>query len=297
MTKKTLTTGLAWRSALVTSRARIVAARTELALRRLTLGAGRPHGLASELIVSLTSYPERFPLLHLTLECLLHQSVRADRVILWLAPQDIPLLPRAVTRLCDRGLAIMPAEDTRSYKKIVPALLTFPDAAIVTADDDLYFQRDWLGDLVEAWREWPDALPCHRAHDMRLAGGPVPLPYGKWDFNIAERAASATIFPTSGAGVLYPPGSLDPDVTRSELFRDLCPMADDIWLYVMGRRRGNVFRKIGPAGRLITWELEQESALWHFNQKDGGNDLQMRNVMAHYAANSVPGNPICVAVG
>jgi hypothetical protein len=36
---------------------------------------GKRHGLDGELIVSLTSYPARYDTLHLTLGCLLDQSI------------------------------------------------------------------------------------------------------------------------------------------------------------------------------------------------------------------------------
>jgi len=105
---------------------------------------GRAHNLGSELIVSLTSHPPRFPTLHLTLGCLLDQSFRADRVILWIAHDDMALLPAAVRKLERRGLEIRACDDIRSYKKLVPALEAFPHAFIVTADDDLELAPDWL---------------------------------------------------------------------------------------------------------------------------------------------------------
>jgi hypothetical protein len=41
----------------------------------------------------LTSYPARFETLHLALSCLLDQSVKADRTILWVAHKDEDHLP------------------------------------------------------------------------------------------------------------------------------------------------------------------------------------------------------------
>ena len=43
--------------------------------------------------MSLTSYPPRFGTLHLTLACLLDQSVKPDHLILWIAREDIKELP------------------------------------------------------------------------------------------------------------------------------------------------------------------------------------------------------------
>ena len=66
--------------------------------------AGRKHSLPGELIVSLTSYPARFGTLHLTLGCLLDQSIKADRTILWIAHDDLDQLPAAVRELEQHGL-------------------------------------------------------------------------------------------------------------------------------------------------------------------------------------------------
>ncbi|MFD2440114.1 hypothetical protein ACFSS8_08530 [Paracoccus kondratievae] len=60
---------------------RIARAEAEILARQLSPA---PHGLRAPLIVSLTSYPARFASLHLVLRSVLQQTVRADRVILWL---------------------------------------------------------------------------------------------------------------------------------------------------------------------------------------------------------------------
>ena len=49
-----------------------------------------------------------------------------------------------------RGLEIRECDNLRSFKKLVPALQTFPNAFIVTADDDLYFAPNWLETLATA---------------------------------------------------------------------------------------------------------------------------------------------------
>src|SRR5688500_5188057 len=71
--------------------------------RRLS-AAGRPHQLPGELIISLTSYPARFRTLHLSLRCLLTQSIKPDRIVLWIAREDLPLLPASVRKLAAHGI-------------------------------------------------------------------------------------------------------------------------------------------------------------------------------------------------
>ena len=94
-----------------------------------------------ELIVSLTSYPTRIGTVHKTIETILCQTERPDRIILWLAPEQFPKaalgLPRKLKRLTKYGLEIQWYHDIKSYKKLIPALHQYPDAIIVTADDNV----------------------------------------------------------------------------------------------------------------------------------------------------------------
>lgn len=80
----------------------------------------KPHGLDGRLVVTLTSYPPRFPTLGWTLRSLLDQSVRPDHIILWLTEHDLAQLPADVRALTDHGLELRTCPDLRSYKKADP---------------------------------------------------------------------------------------------------------------------------------------------------------------------------------
>ena len=74
-----------------------------------------------KIIVSLTSYPERFRYLHLTVKSLLLQTVKPDKIILYLGDdaRDAPL-PEALVRLKKKGLSIeYRTGNLRSHKKYV----------------------------------------------------------------------------------------------------------------------------------------------------------------------------------
>ena len=72
-----------------------------------------------KLIVSLTSFPARFPYLHICLESLLTQSVKPDMIVLWIYKGDMNLLPEKVLKLRNRGVLIKPVDDDlKSYKKL-----------------------------------------------------------------------------------------------------------------------------------------------------------------------------------
>ena len=174
---------------------------------------GRPHGLPTELIVSLTSFPPRFGILSLTLRSFLLQTVKADHTVLWIAHADIASLPKDVTDLQAAGLEIRTTDDTKSYKKIVPALDAFPDAFICTADDNVYYWPTWLEQLVNGLLLEPPTtmkrvVVCHRAHRITLDPQGHFRPYQHWLQDVFETGKSTSLFPTGMGGVLYPPGIL-----------------------------------------------------------------------------------------
>lgn len=235
---------------------------------------GKAHSLPSTLIISLTSYPARFNKLHLTLKCLLSQSMAADKVILWIAYQDKAALSPAILNLQKAGLEIGYCDDLRSYKKIIPTLQNYPDSFIVTADDDLYYWPTWLEELVDSYKGNPKEVVCHRAHRIRLDTNGLVLPYSQWEYEIDSSEESPLILPTSGGGVLYPPKVFFPNVQDESIFKKLCPQADDIWLYWMIRLNAVSARKTNRKKSLICWEGTQIVSLFHENVLGGKNDEQ-----------------------
>jgi hypothetical protein len=240
--------------------------------------AGFAHG---RLIVSLTSYPARFPTLHLTLRCLLTQAMKADAVVLWIADSDIALLPDNVRQLTGAGLVIESCRDLRSYKKIVPALGRHAGDFIATADDDVYYDEAWLRDLAALHEAGRRDVICHRAHEIRHGAAGRPLPYVLWKLN-TRATNSEHLFSTGCGGVLYPPGSLHRDTLDVEAFSRLCPTGDDIWLYWMTKRAGSAVRRVPERRALCLWPGSQARALRYDNVVNGANSRQVRAMIESY---------------
>lgn len=261
---------------------------TKRALRAVaafpTVAEQTAHGLPYPLMVSLTSYPPRFPTLALTLRSLLDQRTRADRTVLWVTPEEEAGLPADVLALRDHGLEVAHAPELRSYKKLVPTLEAHPGWAIATADDDLYYPPDWLSRLVAAARAQPGAIVGLRCHMARTNAGGRLLPYNEWEYETAAteaRQVGERLFPTGGAGVLYPPGTLSPRTLDRDTFMRLCPSADDVWFFWMARLAGTEHRRASGTLPLVTWPDSQEVALFRRNvTEDSGNDQAIRALEA-----------------
>lgn len=80
----------------------------------------------TKLIVSFTSYPARIYYLPYVVYSLLIQSVKPDKLILWLAKEQFPNLendlPQSLLKLKNNGLTIKWCRDIKSYKKLIPAV-------------------------------------------------------------------------------------------------------------------------------------------------------------------------------
>jgi hypothetical protein len=235
--------------------------------------------------VSLTSYPPRFAFLEATLKSLLDQTMAADRTVLWIARIDEALLPAGVKALVSHGLIIRTCDDIRSFKKLLPALCEWPDATIVTADDDVYYAPDWLASLVSRAHEAPGAVVGGRVHRSRIGENGTLPPYASWELASSLKAVSdpaEILFPTGVGGVLYPPGALSEVVQQRELFESLCPNADDVWFFWMARLAATPHVGIGAASPPLPWDGSQDSALFHANWLGGGNDPQISAMEGHF---------------
>jgi hypothetical protein len=209
----------------------------------------------------------------------MRQTVRPDRLILWIAREDKDSLTNEILALEKSGLEVQYCDDLRSYKKIIPSLLAEPEAFIVTADDDVYYWPTWLEELVAACSPDSPEIICHRAHRIRLDTEGLPMPYQSWEMDEGDKTVSPLNFPTGVGGVLYPPHIFHPDVLRRDIYERYCFHADDIWLYWMSRRNGGVAKKIGPKREFISWPGTQETALWVDNVEGGRNDEQIASMI------------------
>ena len=243
------------------------------------------------LIVSLTSFPERIPYLCYTIYSLLNQSLLPDEVVLWLAEEQFPNkekdLPEKLLNLKKNGLKIKWCKDIKSYKKLIPSFVEYPQDIIVTADDDIFYTKDWLKRLYDAYLKNPEYIHCHRARRICFDSENKILPYEHWQIQKETKNRSYLNFFTGGGGILYPPKSLYKDIFREELFAKLCPTADDIWFWTMAVLAG---RKINIVENCIfktlVTDLEKESessdALVLYKINITQNDVQLKNVFEHY---------------
>jgi len=190
-----------------------------------------------KLIVSLTSFPERIYDIHYALYSLLTQTLKPDKVILWLGEEQFPNkekdLSKEVLELKKNGLIIKWCKDIKSYKKLIPSLIEYPNDIIVTADDDIFYDENWLKTLYKSYLKNKNYVHCQRAHKIKFNEHKELLSYDEWEKSIQDNSASFLNFFTGAGGVLYPPNVLYKDILNEELFKKMAPNNDDIWFWAM----------------------------------------------------------------
>ena len=243
-----------------------------------------------QLIVSLTSYGERLKYIDLTLFSLLNQTVKPDKIILWLDKEKYneKNLPNNVSKFIKNGLEVNFCEDIKSYTKLIPAMLEYPDAIIVSADDDVYYKKDWLEKLYNSYLKYPNDIHCHRAHEVKLDKNNNLLPYESWNKNKKGESVSTLNLLTGVGGVLYPPYCFDETGLDYRMAQILSPTADDIWFWLMAVKNNRKIRIVKDNYSVIystnilrQLGLIKESTLYSKN-RNGGNDEQIKSVLAQY---------------
>lgn len=247
-----------------------------------------------KLIISLTTYPQRIGDIDVVIFSLINQSIKADKIILWLAYEEFPNLekdiPNHILNLKKFGLEIEFCHNIYSYKKLIYALEKYPNDLIVTADDDIYYPYNWLEKLYKSYLENPNVIHCHRGHRITFDDKNNILPYNQWmhEFKPKNNNYSYLNFATGCGGILYNSKLLYNDIFNEKLFFKLCPKNDDIWFWAMALLKDTKINIIeSNMSSIVDYELGYNyySKLVDINVIKNFNDIQLDNCFKYYGYN------------
>ena len=237
-----------------------------------------------KLIVSLTSYPKRINVVPLVIDSLLRQSLKPDMVIIWLSEEEFPQrehsLPKRLRRYTKFGLHIKWCKNLKSYKKLIPALLEYPDDIIVTADDDIRYPENWLEAMYSAHLIHRNEIVCHYAYQPHFE---EQTANASPDIIKTSGPLTETQIIGTGGGALFPPHSLYDDTTNIEFFQNISPHNDDYWIWAMAKLNNTPMRLVDNfVDNIVCIDGTQESGLWQStNQVESGIE-EFNNIIQKY---------------
>ncbi|MCL2520536.1 MAG: hypothetical protein FWE37_06000 [Spirochaetaceae bacterium] len=259
---------------------------TNLALNSTALGISSERYTTNEVVVSLTSYGKRLYSVHLAIESIMQQTLKPNKIVLWLGNElkNTPL-PLVLQKQQQRGLEIKYCEDIKSYKKLIFSLKVFPQATIITIDDDCWYNYYLLENFLNEHKENPHLILAARMHRIKLNEQGTFEKYTGWGFRYKKFDVSPLNFPTGAGGILYPAGSFNDEIFNQEVFTKICPYADDVWFKAMALLNGALSKKIFTYNEngvdYISNEEVQDIGLWDTVNKSQ-NDRQLKAVFDRY---------------
>lgn len=189
------------------------------------------------LTCTLTTFPDRIDSVQYTIKSLFNQSVKPDRIVLWLAEEEFHnfKFPDSIIELQKRGLEIRYCDNLYGHKRYYKLLDEQKDnELLIMFDDDIIFPYYMIERLYDKWKEYPDAIICDRGQLLTFNGDEVLNP-GRWS-SISEvgiDSPSYRILASPGGGCLVPPGSLYKDANNPDKIKKYAIKTGDIWLMFM----------------------------------------------------------------
>lgn len=238
------------------------------------------------IVVSLTSFPQRFPHLDMCLKSLVIQKVKPDKIIVYLGnDSSLDMMTATMRKFQDYGVEYRfdKTMNLMPHKKYYYAMQEYPHSIIVTADDDIIYPRNWLKTLYESYKLYPNAVSARRVHQIKFDEQGKMISYDKWkDQCRSLKKPSKQLVATGNGGILYPPKCLPKTAFNVDVIKQLCLRTDDLWLKCM-EVKNNV-----PVVWVKNWQVkpvsidyEDNSRLQDENIFTGKNDLVMRAIMKY----------------
>lgn len=239
----------------------------------------------SEIIVSFTSFPARIDNVWQVVECMLRQTIRPAKILLWLSKDQFPTPESIPQSLREREGEVFEIRlvngDIRSHKKYYYVSKEYNDSLVFLIDDDIYYPTTILERTIEAYHEHPEAVICNYGYLIAFNESGNLKPYNSWQM-INQYSESKNIFFGSGGGTLLRPSELYKDLTEIEIAYALCPTADDIWLNAMVRLARKRIIML-ENGLILPVQSKLNATLASENKGQSMNDIQLDNIIRHYS--------------
>ena len=241
------------------------------------------------IVCSLTSFPLRINECFYAIKSILLQSVKPNRIVLWLASSQFPdkKLPKSFEELIKIGVEIRYCEDLRSHKKYFYMLQEQKEnELIITFDDDIIYHPDTISRALDMHEKYPNCIVCNDAKLIELRDDKQSLAsYNKWQ-KVQDGTKEPDIYKYSimtGSGCLYPYGVIPDAIFNEQQIRNLAFTADDLWITFTAKAfQVSVIPTTIVAKNYTTVSNSQRLHLAQINCLGVGNDNTINNMLNLY---------------
>jgi glycosyltransferase involved in cell wall biosynthesis len=204
------------------------------------------------MIFSLTSIGGREAALVKTIESLLNQTIKLD-IHLWVSSEPY-LLDKGFT-FSPAGVFIHYVPNDGPFRKLLPALVAFPNEVIITVDDDTEYHPQFVETIKSHYKGGILAFRASKISDA---------PYNTWE-EVKTECTDLDLFAKGNGGIVYDAKLFKEDFYEP-IYKLLCPTNDDIWLNFW-RIKEKIPLHVVPLVNYYRTN-QQESRLWFMNMTD-----------------------------
>lgn len=235
-------------------------------------------------IVSLTTFPKRFPNLWMVLFCIFNQTIRPAKIVVTLCEEEIPqgfkTLPAILRYFEKQGVEFLfVKENLRPHNKYFYCMQKYKNRDIITIDDDLLYYPHTIAKLIAMHKKYPKCICTNRGTKIVEKDGCF-VRSNEWPSVISHYGPSLDII-ALGYSAVYYPSSFRPNLLfDASLIKNLCLGTDDLWLRVVETLEGVKVVNGEYYAHPMTLPSSQSVALQKRNcaNENNGNDINWKRL-------------------
>ena len=192
------------------------------------------HKRQKKVIISLTSYPQRFEFLPSVFDSIKNQSLLIKNVELVLSKKEKKLFKNNIS-----GIDIMTVKkDLKPHKKYYYTMSKYRDYAILALDDDTIYCNNMVKSLFNSYLDHPNIVSGRAGHFMKYKKNGELSGYLSWFLPTKSvKNIDYNIFLIGVGGIIYPPDILNINENNLGIIRDFL-IGDDFVLKHLEIKKG-----------------------------------------------------------
>lgn len=203
------------------------------------------------IVVSMTTTTSRLGLCRAAISSLIGQSVRPDKIILWVSKEpylkdsgvdstaSVMSYIKSVCTVIEDVVEVRCTQNIGPYRKLIPILRECQEKdIIITADDDVFYGYEWLSKLLSAYQNSCKGAVASRVRIKQCNMFGAEMSYLYWPICDKSVFLNNNYIITFGGGAVVSKSLFDDSDIDDNGFLEVGPTADDLWYSKLLERAG-----------------------------------------------------------